>query len=246
MAQGTLWSWRAKETETRWRSVCTFLATSSHPTYFFIPPFGICFLFVRQYEYDTNETGDRVVLGRGTYGVVYAGRDLSNQVRIAIKEIPERDSRWVGDALEAGEQDAVRLCRQWFTSAALLFLLLRYSQPLHEEIALHKYLKHRNIVQYLGSVSEDGYIKIFMEQVPGGVCCEKKVDGQNSESQSLVFIVAPPLPRKPFGAAAVQMGSAEGGHHHLLHQADPGGAAVPAREPDCAPGHQGEEAGGGC
>lgn len=49
--------------------------------------------FSLQYEYDYDDQNRKVVLGKGTYGTVYAARDKHTQVRIAIKEVPEKNSQ---------------------------------------------------------------------------------------------------------------------------------------------------------
>nr|CDS19393.1 mitogen activated protein kinase kinase kinase [Echinococcus granulosus] len=89
-----------------------------------------------KFVYEFDESGHPIVLGSGSFGTVYAGRELSREVKIAIKEIkniPQKDL-----------------------------------QPLIEEINLQSRLNHTNIVCYLGSVYEDGVLKILMEHVPGG------------------------------------------------------------------------------
>lgn len=130
-------------------------------------------------------------MGRGSFGTVYAARDLSTNVKMAVKEIPEKDTRYdcpaavvmiynsfilvffkkkLNSVLNVFHLKHTVLCVfiHLYINNWLKNFLHSQVQPLHEEIALHREINHKNIVRYIASRSEGGFTKIFMEQVPGG------------------------------------------------------------------------------
>uniref|UniRef100_A0A914YRK7 Protein kinase domain-containing protein n=1 Tax=Panagrolaimus superbus TaxID=310955 RepID=A0A914YRK7_9BILA len=94
-----------------------------------------------QYEYDLDPNGDKVILGRGTYGTVIAARDVTTQRSIVVKEIEVQNDEEVQPLMEE---------------------IQLHSTLSHENIV--KYLGSKVEQRENG---HDVFL-IFMEQVPGG------------------------------------------------------------------------------
>lgn len=105
-------------------------------------------------EYLENPSWDNIrymkgaLIGKGSFGSVYLALHAVTGELMAVKqvEIPAEDS---GDTV-ASEKKKNMLA------------------ALKHEIGLLRELKHPNIVQYLGSNSDDTHLNIFLEYVPGG------------------------------------------------------------------------------
>ena len=97
-------------------------------------------------DYDENGPSRWIkgaLIGQGSFGTVYLGMNALNGVLMAVKqvEISQQEARGERRKLEA----------------------------LQREILLLRDLQHENIVTYLGSsTTDDKYLNIFLEYVPGG------------------------------------------------------------------------------
>ncbi|CAJ0919638.1 unnamed protein product, partial [Mesorhabditis belari] len=94
-----------------------------------------------QFEYETDKQGNRVNLGSGTYGTVYAARDLTTQRQIVVKEIEVKFDEEVQPLMEE---------------------IQLHSTLLHQNIV--QYLGCDLLKRDTGN---DVFL-IFMEHVPGG------------------------------------------------------------------------------
>ncbi|TKA81104.1 hypothetical protein B0A49_00399 [Cryomyces minteri] len=86
------------------------------------------------------------LIGQGSFGSVYLALHAVTGELMAVKQVEMPSSS--GTQLDAKKNNMV--------------------EALKHEIGLLRELKHTNIVQYLGSNSDDRHLNIFLEYVPGG------------------------------------------------------------------------------
>lgn len=87
------------------------------------------------------------LIGQGSFGSVYLALHAVTGELMAVKQV-EMPSSSSNTALDAKKNNMV--------------------EALKHEIGLLRELKHSNIVQYLGSNSDESHLNIFLEYVPGG------------------------------------------------------------------------------